>query len=139
MLNNPSLNEINRLRDEFVNQSAKQIHWDDRMMQASKACEVWKSEADESNRKVFSDSQRAQLQLGALNAILSDRSQASEATKQRDDALNRVQLLTDKLEQVSCGQNGQITIPKDLRGLSIQKLKGLQVNCRRPLSILSED
>lgn len=54
LLNNPSLNEINRLRDELVNQSAKQIHWEDRILQASKACEAWKSEADESNRKVIS-------------------------------------------------------------------------------------
>lgn len=54
--------------------------------------------------------------------------QASEAKLQRDEALNRVQLLTDKLEQVSTGQNGSVAIPKDLRGLSIQKLKNLQVN-----------
>lgn len=52
--------------------------------------------------------------------------QASEAKQQRDEALNHVQLLTDKLEQVSSSQNGSI-IPKDLRGLSIQKLKTLQV------------
>lgn len=49
--------------------------------------------------------------------------QATEAKQQRDEALNHVQLLTDKLEQV----NGSIAIPKDLRGLSIQKLKALQV------------
>lgn len=53
--------------------------------------------------------------------------QASEAKLQRDEALNHVQLLTDKLEQISNGQNGSIAIPKDLRGLSIQKLKTLQV------------
>lgn len=52
MLNNPSLNEINRLRDEIVSQNAKQMQWEDRIMQASKACQAWKSEADESNRKV---------------------------------------------------------------------------------------
>lgn len=49
--------------------------------------------------------------------------QATEAKQQRDEALNHVQLLTDKLEQV----NGSIANPKDLRGLSIQKLKALQV------------
>lgn len=55
------------------------------------------------------------------------RLQASVAEQQRDEALNHVQILTDKLEQVS-GQNGQpAVIPKDLRGLSIQTLKGLQV------------
>lgn len=57
--------------------------------------------------------------------------QATEAKQQRDEALNHVQLLTDKLEQVSIGHNGQITIPKDLKGLSIQKLKGLQVSDAR--------
>lgn len=51
-------------------------------------------------------------------------SQATEAKQQRDEALNHVQLLTDKLEQV----NGSIGNSKDLRGLSIQKLKSLQVN-----------
>lgn len=53
--------------------------------------------------------------------------QASEAKQQRDEALNHVQLLTEKLDQVSSSQNGQLAIPKDLRGLSIQKLKNLQV------------
>lgn len=53
--------------------------------------------------------------------------QATEAKQQRDEALNHVQLLTDKLEQFSNGQNGSIGMPKDLRGLSIQKLKNLQV------------
>lgn len=52
---------------------------------------------------------------------------ASEAKQQRDDALNHVKLLTDKLEQVSNSQNGSMAIPPDLRGLSIHKLKTLQV------------
>lgn len=52
IMNNPSLNEINRLRDELVTQNAKQIQWEERIVQASKACEAWKSESDESNRKV---------------------------------------------------------------------------------------
>lgn len=58
--------------------------------------------------------------------IVNNVPQATEAKQQRDEALNHVQLLTDKLEQISGGQNGSI-IPKDLRGLSIQKLKTLQV------------
>lgn len=53
LLNSSGLNEIRCLRDELVNQSAKQIHWEDRILQASKACEAWKSEADESHRKVI--------------------------------------------------------------------------------------
>lgn len=52
LLNSSGLNEINRLRDELVNQTSKQMQWEDRILQASKACEAWKSEADESNRKV---------------------------------------------------------------------------------------
>lgn len=52
--------------------------------------------------------------------------QASEAKQQRDEALNHVQLLTDKLEQVSNSQNGSLA-STDLRGLSIKKLKTLQV------------
>lgn len=52
LLNNPSLNDINRLRDDFVSQNSKSLNWEDRIMQASKACEAWKSEVDVSNRKV---------------------------------------------------------------------------------------
>lgn len=52
LIHNPSLNEINRLRDELANQTAQKHHLEDRVLQASKACEAWKSEADDSNRKV---------------------------------------------------------------------------------------
>lgn len=62
-----------------------------------------------------------------MSILLCGKFQATEAKQQRDEALNHVQLLTDKLEQVSGNQNGSIAIPKDLRGLSIQKLKTLQV------------
>lgn len=49
------------------------------------------------------------------------------AEEQRDEALNRVQMLTEKFDQLN-SQNGS-SIPRgDLRGLSLQKLKGLQVN-----------
>lgn len=48
------------------------------------------------------------------------------AEEQRDEALNRVQMLTEKFDQLN-SQNGS-SIPRgDLRGLSLQKLKGLQV------------
>lgn len=55
MLNNSSLSDIHRLREDFVNQTTKHLStpWEDQILQATKACEVWKSEADESNRKVF--------------------------------------------------------------------------------------
>lgn len=53
-LNNSSLSEI-RLRDEFASQTSKHLstQWEDQIIQATKACEAWKSEADESNRKVI--------------------------------------------------------------------------------------
>lgn len=107
LLNSSNLSDIHRLREDFVNQTTKHLSttWEDQILQATKACEVWKSEADESNRK------------------------ATEAKQQRDEALNHVQLLTNKLEQV----NGSIAIPKDLRGLSIQKLKALQTKLRSDL------
>lgn len=54
LLNNSSLSDIHRLREDFVNQTTKHLStpWEDQILQATKACEVWKSEADESNRKV---------------------------------------------------------------------------------------
>lgn len=52
LLNSSGLNDIRCLRDDLVNQSAKQMNWEDRIFQASKACEQWKTEADESHRKV---------------------------------------------------------------------------------------
>lgn len=66
LLNSSGLNEISRLRDELVNQSAKQIQWEDRILQASKACEAWKSEADESNRKVSNISSYYRLHLSQI-------------------------------------------------------------------------
>lgn len=53
ILNNSSLSDI-RLREDFANQSSKHLPtpWEDQILQATKACEAWKSEADESNRKV---------------------------------------------------------------------------------------
>lgn len=54
LLDNSSLNEINRLRGELAFQSANKTHWEDRIMMASKACEAWRTEADASNRKVRS-------------------------------------------------------------------------------------
>lgn len=53
LLNNSSLSDM-RLREEFSNQTTKHnlIPWEDQILHANKACEVWKSEANESNRKV---------------------------------------------------------------------------------------
>lgn len=58
------------------------------------------------------------------------------AEEQRDEALSRVQMLTEKFDQLN-SQNGS-SIPRgDLRGLSLQKLKGLQV-CEVKFSSFNE-
>lgn len=49
---NNSYSEISRLREEIVNKNAQILNWEDRIMQATKACEAWKQETEESNRKV---------------------------------------------------------------------------------------
>lgn len=49
------------------------------------------------------------------------------AEEQRDEALSRVQMLTEKFDQLN-SQNGASLPRGDLRGLSLQKLKGLQVS-----------
>lgn len=53
LLNNSNIGDI-RMRDDFLNQSTKHLPttWEDQLIQATKVCEAWKSEADESNRKV---------------------------------------------------------------------------------------
>lgn len=56
LLNNSSLSDM-CLREEYANQTNKRgvdrsLRWEDQIKQATKACEAWKSEADESNRKV---------------------------------------------------------------------------------------
>ncbi|XP_037027179.1 RING finger protein unkempt isoform X4 [Bradysia coprophila] len=106
IMTNPSMNEMTRLREEY----AQKMRFEDRIsiMQATQACEAWKTAVDESNRKV------------AL------------AEEQRDEALSRVQMLTEKFDQLN-SQNGS-NIPRgDLRGLSLQKLKGLQAKLRSDL------
>lgn len=49
---NNSFSELARLREENANKSAQILSWEERMIQATKACEAWKVESDESNRKV---------------------------------------------------------------------------------------
>lgn len=53
ILNNANLSDM-RMRDEFVGQTTKHMSspWEDQILQVTKACEAWKSEVDESNRKV---------------------------------------------------------------------------------------
>lgn len=52
LLNSSGLNDLSRLREEIVNQTVSK-QYEERIIQATKACEAWKSEADESNRKVM--------------------------------------------------------------------------------------
>lgn len=50
IMNNPSINEMTRLREEY----AHKMRFEDRIsiIQATQACEAWKTAVDESNRKV---------------------------------------------------------------------------------------
>ncbi len=50
IMNTPSINEMTRLREEY----AQKMRFEDRIsiMQATQACEAWKTAVDESNRKV---------------------------------------------------------------------------------------
>lgn len=51
IMNNPSINEMTRLREEY----AQKMRFEDRIsiIQATQACEAWKTAVDESNRKVL--------------------------------------------------------------------------------------
>lgn len=55
LLNNTNLSDM-RMRDEFVSQTTKHMSspWEDQILQATKTCEAWKTEMEESNRKVNS-------------------------------------------------------------------------------------
>uniref|UniRef100_U5ER14 Putative ring finger protein unkempt log isoform 1 n=1 Tax=Corethrella appendiculata TaxID=1370023 RepID=U5ER14_9DIPT len=101
---NSSLSEIGRLRDELANKNAQMINWEEQVLQATKACEAWKLEMEESNRKTII------------------------AEQQRDDALTHVKALKDKLEQLSI--SGTNIRTNELRGMSLHKLKSLQVKLR---------
>ena len=46
------LTEVTRLRDELQNKNAQINNIEEQILQANKACEVWKNEAEENNRKV---------------------------------------------------------------------------------------
>lgn len=141
---------MHRMRDELASQSA---NWEDRILQASKACEAWRSEADESNRKVSVVASPPTIDdcwrpinddVGYNNSAVcrlpsshTHITQAVIAEQQRDNALSHVQLVTEKLDQVNSGGGGGggggagASMPRDLRSLSIQNLKGLQVRVTR--------
>lgn len=154
-----------RLRDELtLGQTALKMNWDDRILQASKACEAWRSEADESNRKVgveaFDDDAAAQYSMhfpppvgtrphcsatntntttATTHITSATATQAVLAEQQRDSAISHVQLVTEKLGQLGGGADhlngvGNSALPRDLR---IQGLKGLQVSAM--MTIIVDD
>lgn len=54
ILNSTNLSDM-RMRDEYnVGPTTKHLSnpWEDQLLQVTKACEAWKTEVDESNRKV---------------------------------------------------------------------------------------
>lgn len=138
-----------------VHQSALKMNWEDRIMQATKACEAWRSEADDSNRKVgveaFDDDAAAQYSMyfpppvgvrlhssttanttTTSTTSSTSATQAALAEQQRDSG--HVQLVTEKLCQLGGGGGsavdhlngvGGAAMPRELR---IQGLKGLQVS-----------
>ncbi|XP_065089107.1 putative E3 ubiquitin-protein ligase UNKL isoform X3 [Ochlerotatus camptorhynchus] len=98
---------MERLRDELANKNAQMINWEEQVMQASNACEAWKAQMEESNRKT----------------VL--------AEQQRDEALSHVKALKEKLEQVNISSNSTANIrASDLRGLPLTKLKNIQAKLR---------
>ncbi|XP_062536908.1 RING finger protein unkempt isoform X6 [Armigeres subalbatus] len=98
---------MERLRDELANKNAQMINWEEQVMQATNACEAWKAQMEESNRKT----------------VL--------AEQQRDEALSHVKALKEKLEQVNIGSNSTANYrASDLRGLPLPKLKNIQAKLR---------
>ncbi|XP_062701516.1 putative E3 ubiquitin-protein ligase UNKL isoform X4 [Aedes albopictus] len=98
---------MERLRDELANKNAQMINWEEQVMQASNACEAWKAQMEESNRKT----------------VL--------AEQQRDEALSHVKALKEKLEQVNISSNSTSNYrASDLRGLPLPKLKNIQAKLR---------
>ncbi|XP_021702712.1 RING finger protein unkempt isoform X6 [Aedes aegypti] len=98
---------MERLRDELANKNAQMINWEEQVMQATNACEAWKAQMEESNRKT----------------VL--------AEQQRDEALSHVKALKEKLEQVNISGNSTANYrASDLRGLPLPKLKNIQAKLR---------
>ncbi|XP_046394378.1 RING finger protein unkempt [Ischnura elegans] len=109
-LGSNSLSEIHRLREELNSSRAKLASWDDRIGQARTACEAWKREAEESNRK------------------------ASIAEQQRDEALSQVKSLQKEVDQLQGGPHLHcLQRTTDLSKLSLATLKSLQEQLRSDL------
>lgn len=99
-----SMSPMGRLRDELANKNAQMINWE--VMQVN-ACEAWKAQMEESNRKTVI------------------------AEQQRDEALSHVKALKEKLEHMSISSNSQPNFrTTDFRGMPLQKLKNIQAKLR---------
>ncbi|XP_053682852.1 RING finger protein unkempt homolog isoform X3 [Sabethes cyaneus] len=99
--------DMGRLRDELANKNAQMINWEEQVMQATNACEAWKAQMEESNRKTVI------------------------AEQQRDEALSHVKALKEKLEQLNIGGNSTTNFrATELRGMPLQKLKNIQAKLR---------
>lgn len=97
---------INRMREE-INKSQQQqmLNWEEHVLQATNACEAWKAQMEESNRKTVI------------------------AEQQRDEALSHVKALKEKVEQLTLSGSTNYR-SSDLRGMSLQKLKTIQATLR---------
>lgn len=98
--------DMGRLRDELANKNAQMINWEEHVMQATNACEAWKAQMEESNRKTVI------------------------AEQQRDEALSHVKALKEKLEHLSITGSNTGNFRTDLRGMPLQKLKNIQAKLR---------
>ncbi|XP_039451601.1 RING finger protein unkempt-like isoform X2 [Culex pipiens pallens] len=97
--------EMGRLREELANKNAQMMNWE--VMQATNACEAWKAQMEESNRKTVI------------------------AEQQRDEALSHVKALKEKMEHMSITGNSTANFrTTDFRGMPLQKLKNIQAKLR---------
>uniref|UniRef100_A0A182PU13 RING finger protein unkempt n=1 Tax=Anopheles epiroticus TaxID=199890 RepID=A0A182PU13_9DIPT len=109
----PSSQQQQQQQTQQVPQQQQQqvVNWEERVLQATTACEAWKAQMEESNRK---------------KAI---------AEQQRDEALSHVKALTEKLEQMKMSGNGCPSNYRscDLRGMPLAKLKNIQAKLREEI------
>uniref|UniRef100_A0A182RYS7 RING finger protein unkempt n=1 Tax=Anopheles funestus TaxID=62324 RepID=A0A182RYS7_ANOFN len=108
----PSQQQQQAQKQQASQQQQQQvINWEERVLQATTACEAWKAQMEESNRKT---------------AI---------AEQQRDEALSHVKALTEKLEQMKMSGNGCPSNYRscDLRGMPLAKLKSIQAKLREEI------
>ncbi|XP_053678311.1 RING finger protein unkempt homolog [Anopheles nili] len=92
-------------------QQQQMMNWEERLMQATTACEAWKAQMEESNRKTVI------------------------AEQQRDEALSHVKALKEQLEQQSLSGNGCASNYRvcELRGMPLSKLKNIQAKLRKDM------